>query len=125
MPNVQVRVEKMDVQGKKIDDQSVIDPADPKGGAVRGDIEGNRKKAEGYCREVVDRGYIPIAPHVYFTRFLNEEVEEERAKGMELGLELMKFCDELWIFGGVITEGMQREIDRWCNIRGRHSIKVI
>lgn len=40
----------------------------------RGDIEKNIEKAQRYCREAVELwdDVIPIAPHVYFTQFLDD-----------------------------------------------------
>jgi hypothetical protein len=80
---------------------------------LRGDIEGNIKKAREYCRQIALEGNLPIAPHVYFTQFLNEHSEQERTIGINLGIELLKSCDELRVFGETITSGMKQEIDCW------------
>ena len=63
----------------------------------RGDIEKNIEKAQRYCREAVELwdDVIPIAPHVYFTQFLDDTKQEERAAGMDMGLSLLTMCDEL------------------------------
>ena len=53
---------------------------------------------------------IPIAPHIYFTQFLNDETAEEREFGLSAGLSLLSECDELWYFGDQITRGMTDEI---------------
>lgn len=47
----------------------------------RGDIEKNIEKAQRYCHEAVELwdDVIPIAPHVYFTQFLDDTKQEERA----------------------------------------------
>lgn len=47
---------------------------------LRGDIEKNIQKAQGYCREAVDLwpDVIPIAPHVYCTQFLDDTIPQER-----------------------------------------------
>jgi hypothetical protein len=78
---------------------------------LRGDIESNIKKAEAYCYYVCSLGNIPYAPHVFFTRFLDELKEEEREIGIAGGIEFLKVCDECWVFGENITEGMRREIE--------------
>jgi hypothetical protein len=66
------------------------------------------------------KGCLPIAPHVYFTRFLDEFVEVERALGIEAGLQLLELCDEVWVFNigdvnsdgtPVLTEGMNVEVE--------------
>ena len=51
----------------------------------------------------------------------HEKKENERKIGMKAGQSLLWFCDELWVFGDVITEGMQAEIQfcKTMNIRIR------
>ncbi|MDR9786780.1 MAG: DUF3310 domain-containing protein [Peptococcaceae bacterium MAG4] len=79
---------------------------------LRGDVERNIQKAIAYSRFVYSQGGIPLAPHVIFTTFLDDTVLEERAVGLDLGLELLEKCDELWAFGDKISEGMTGEIAR-------------
>lgn len=77
--------------------------------AMRGDIEGNLKKAAAYCHAAAEAGAVPIAPHLYFSGYLDDRIPEERIVGMEMGLHILKRCDELWVFGEP-TEGMREEI---------------
>lgn len=78
----------------------------------RGDYEKNIQKAQGYCREAVHMGVIPIAPHVYLTQFLDDTIPEERTTGLNIGLELLKDCDEVWVYGiQNQSEGMKAEIE--------------
>ena len=70
----------------------------------------NERKAIRYCRFAAQKGCIPIAPHIYFTRFLDERKPEDRALGMFMGRILLTKCVELWVFGDRITAGMEREI---------------
>ena len=80
----------------------------------RGDVEKNIEKAQRYCREAVELwdDVIPIAPHVYFTQFLDDTKQEERAAGMDMGLSLLAMCDELWVYGiENPSEGMRNEIE--------------
>lgn len=80
---------------------------------LRGDIEKNIQKAQGYCREAVELwpDVIPIAPHVYCTQFLDDTIPQEREAGMELGIALLDMCDELWVYGiNNPSEGMKKEI---------------
>lgn len=74
-----------------------------------GDLEGNSEKAAKYCRRVYEDGGLPIAPHLLFPQFLNEDSLKERADGISMGLELMRECDEVWVYGKA-TEGMEQEI---------------
>lgn len=78
----------------------------------RGDYEKNIRKAQGYCREAVRMGVIPIAPHVYLTQFLDDTIPEERTTGLNIGLELLKDCSEVWVYGiQNPSEGMKAEIE--------------
>lgn len=52
-----------------------------------------------------------MIPHLYFTAFLNENNPNERMTDIEMGLELMGSCDEVYVFGFDITEGMKFELD--------------
>lgn len=80
----------------------------------RGDYEKNIREARGYCEAVIKNypDVIPIAPHVYFTQFLDDTKPTERSLGMEAGLALLDKCDEIWVYGlNNPSEGMQAEID--------------
>jgi hypothetical protein len=77
--------------------------------ALRGDVENNIKKAKEYSRQAVLEGYLPITPHIYFTQFLNDDIIEERNTGIKMGIDLLKGCDEIWVYGE-ITIGMAEEI---------------
>lgn len=77
---------------------------------LRGDIKRNINKAKGYSRFVYAEGGIPLAPHIIFTQFLDDEDEDERKAGIEMGLKLLSVCDEIWAFGEKLSEGMNTEI---------------
>ena len=76
----------------------------------RGDVDAHVKCARRYCRYVVKQGGIPFAPHLLFTQFLDDSKATERRKGILMGAEMLKLCDELWVFGEP-SAGMQAEID--------------
>lgn len=84
----------------------------------RGDVEGNIKKAAAYCRMACEKGYMPIAPHLFFTQFLDDDIEAERALGISMGMDLILLCEEVWVFG-YPTEGMAAEISfaNGCGIK--------
>jgi hypothetical protein len=75
----------------------------------RGDIKENLEKVKRYCSYTVYEG-IPIAPHLYFTQFLDDNYSSDRRKGMRMGLELLKECKEIRVFADEVTEGMIEEI---------------
>lgn len=78
---------------------------------VSGDIERNLALARTYARFVVDEGHCPVVPHLTLCQILDDRVKEERRLGMALGEELLKVCDELWLFIDErgMSVGMQTE----------------
>lgn len=82
-----------------------------------GDITANVTAAQRYSRFAVDKGYIPIAPHLLFPQFLNDADPKERELGLFFGNALMSKCSEIWVFGKLISAGMEAEIKRakWKN----------
>lgn len=77
--------------------------------ASQGDKNQNVTNAVAYCQMAIQKGFIPIAPHVFYTQMLNDDIEEERAAGLAIGIELLKDCDEIWVFGPV-KGGMIAEV---------------
>ena len=77
-----------------------------------GDVEGNIASAQRFSRFAVDKGYIPIAPHLLFPQFLNDNDPKERQLGLFFGNALMSKCAEIWVFGSRISSGMEAEIKR-------------
>ena len=73
-----------------------------------GDIKTNTAKTREYCRFAVDEGQVPVAPHLMFPQFMDEEKERELA--LQMDLVLLEKCDELWVFGKTMTSGMRAEI---------------
>ena len=76
-----------------------------------GNVERNVEYARKYCRFVVQRGFIPIAPHLFSPQFLDDKNPEERKLGMSMAKDLLKDCEELWVFSGILSEGMKAEIE--------------
>ena len=87
-----------------------------------GDTEINVKAAQDYSRFAVDKGYIPVAPHLLFPQFMKDANPEERKLGLFFGNALMSKCSEVWVFGKRISAGMEAEIKRarWKNYRLRY-----
>lgn len=87
-----------------------------------GDTENNVKSAQEYSRFAVDKGYIPIAPHLLFPQFMNDADPAERKLGLFFGNALMSKCSEIWVFGERISADMEAEIKRarWKNYRLRY-----
>lgn len=71
----------------------------------------NIANAKEYCRRAYGQGYLPIAPHLFFPQFLNDNDPIERKIGIGLGKQLLLKCSKLWICGEHMTEGMSEEIE--------------
>ena len=68
-----------------------------------------------YAQEITSKamaaGLAPITPHLYLTQVTNDEIPEQRARGLEAGQALLLLCDCLLIgnrYG--VSAGMQAEI---------------
>ena len=102
----------------------------------RGDVKRNTENAKKYAAFAVRQGKLPLCPCtakkggqpkagfcaakvlsiIYFTQFLNDAAEDERSIGLNLALQMLKRCKEIWVFGGYISLGMDRELrmaQRW------------
>jgi len=77
-----------------------------------GGVEENIAAARRYSRFAVEQGYIPIAPHLLFPQFLDDDKPKERELGLFFGNALMSKCAEVWVFGSHISSGMEAEIKR-------------
>lgn len=81
----------------------------------RGDTETNIQNARKYCRAAVEMGCLPIAPHLLFPQFLDDDNPRERERGMARAMELLSICDEVWVFGiDNLSEGMEKEVN-WAD----------
>lgn len=82
---------------------------------LRGDIQNNLLEAAGYCKEVVQAGFIPYCPHLFYSSFLDDTVAADREAGVAMGLAFIRErmtpdTDELWVYGPKVSEGMIGEI---------------
>ena len=87
---------------------------------IGGNIEENLKKVKTYTEYALRCGTAPVVPHFY-ALCLDDNDPKDREIGLAAGLSLLWFCDELWLFGDTVTEGMRAEL-QFCknlNIRVR------
>lgn len=75
-------------------------------------ISENVEFARKACRFVCSHGkeYMPIAPHLLFPQFMNDDDIEERGTAINYGLHLITLCDEIWVFGDTFSTGMATEV---------------
>ena len=71
----------------------------------------NLELANLACRYAVQHGCNPMAPHLLIPGFLDDTDPEEREIGIQLGLDWLMDCDELWVIGERVSDGMRQEID--------------
>jgi hypothetical protein len=55
---------------------------------------------------------MPLAPHLLFPQFLDDGNPDDRKLGLRFGLILLDRCEEVWVFGDRLSEGMAAEIVR-------------
>lgn len=71
---------------------------------------GNIRLAQRICKQVLEDGGIPYAPHLLFPQFLDDADACQRAAGIEAGIEMLRRCDILVFSGGKVTDGMTQEM---------------
>lgn len=86
-----------------------------------GGLRENAVRAREYGQAVAKEGYIPVIPHVMWHGIFKDSDPEQRSQAMEAGLELLKHCNQLRVFGKDITPGMAQEI----NYARAHGIPVV
>lgn len=77
-----------------------------------GEVEENIKKARSFCRFAFEQNCIPIAPHLLFPQFLDDDDPRERELAMFMDIVLMGKCSEVWVLNTRISSGMAREIQK-------------
>ena len=80
-----------------------------------GNVAGNLEKAKRYTEYALRCGVAPVTPHFY-ALCLDDHDSAEREIGRKAAMSLLWFCDELWIFGDEVTDGMKTEIDFCRNL---------
>lgn len=75
-----------------------------------GDTEVNIQFAKKACRYAVNQGMTPLAVHLLYPQFLNDQLPSDRECGMRMGLHVLESCDELWLCGDYISSGMEMEL---------------
>ena len=84
---------------------------------VESPFAGNRETNAQYLRKAmrdcVLRGEAPFASHMLYTQFLDDDVPEERAAGIESGLAWGSHAEKTVVYRDLgISGGMQLGIDR-------------
>lgn len=76
--------------------------------------------ARATCLKAWTGGYVPIAPHLYFPQFLNDDDPLARSAGLSLGLDLLLTASQVFALEVPVSEGMARELEA----AKRHGIPI-
>lgn len=78
---------------------------------VSGDTPANLESAAQWVRWASRlSGVVPLAPYFQSVAAFSELNPSEREEGFQHGLKVLRSCQELWVCGEKITDGMRREI---------------
>ena len=94
----------------KADKQSAFRPLVYICSPFSGDTERNSNQARKYSRFAYEQNTIPVTPHLLYPQFREDENPKERADAMHFNYVLLGKCNELWVFGDVISKCMAHEI---------------
>jgi len=85
---------------------------------IGGNVDENVKLVLEIVRQLNMSGLpiVPFAPYIVDVLALDDNDPEQRARGFDNNKQLFDFVDEVWLYGGRISSGMQTEID-WANER--------
>ena len=86
-----------------------------------GNVESNLKKVRTYTEYALRCGTAPVVPHFY-AECLDDNNPKDREVGLAAGMSLLWLCDEVWVFGDTVTDGMRAELKfgKNLNIRIRY-----
>ena len=84
-----------------------------------GEVSRNVENARKYCRFVAQQKRIPIASHLIYPQFMNDNDPAERELGTMFGLALLAQCDEVWCFGTTKSAGMMQELHEASRLKKR------
>ena len=84
-----------------------------------GEVSRNVENARKYCRFVAQQKRIPIASHLIYPQFMNDNDPAEGELGTMFGLALLAQCDEVWCFGTTKSAGMTQELHEASRLKKR------
>lgn len=72
----------------------------------------NQQLAIKLSKRLIQKGLVPMTPHIYFPLFLNEFNPNERQIGLDMGLVWLNLCQAMYVYtNNGISKGMQGEIE--------------
>ena len=76
-----------------------------------GDVEKNIEFARQKAQEVFQTGDIPVCPHLMFSLLADPEKPEQYQAVQEMGLRLVESCQQVNVYGTVLSERMWAEVN--------------
>lgn len=75
-----------------------------------GDVVHNVAETQKFCSFAVKKNTIPVAPHLLYPQFLDDNDPKERELSLFFGKVLLTKCSEMWVFtDGELSTGMRLE----------------
>lgn len=91
-----------------------------------GDIKNNTKYAIRAMRDSISRGEAPFASHLVYPYILDENIPEERKKGIELGFAWWLMADLIAFYCDLgMSPGMQASMNRIAQKRTEERLAII
>ena len=80
---------------------------------VRGDVLGNLARAKRWWRwiETSFPDTVVIAPWITVCEIFDDADEAQRMAGLRRGCAVVVRCDEIWLVGGRVSNGMRVELE--------------
>lgn len=81
---------------------------------LSGDVERNVALARDLTKAVIEAGHSPFTPHLFYTMFLDDQIEADRNAGIACGKAWLRTADEMWMYADERAEcsrGMAAELD--------------
>jgi hypothetical protein len=75
-------------------------------------VNANMRIAEKRCAEAAKEGNVPIAPLLLWRGFMSPLVKEDRAKMGAMATEVMRICDEVWVYADSMTVETLEDISK-------------
>ena len=79
---------------------------------LRGEVEKNIEFARQKAQEVFLSGDVPVCPHLMFPPFADPGDPAQDQAARDMGLRLVELCQQVNVYGPVLTPGMQAETQR-------------
>lgn len=74
------------------------------------DMKANVELARRFCAHAVEQRKIPLAPHLHFPQFMNDQDPSERELVMFFNRVLLFKCEAIWVYTARVSAGMRLEI---------------